>query len=100
MASLAPASLKHWAMAQAMLRLFAIPKITAFLPCMLSIGAPSSGSVKPNRISGRAPEREWRVAAPVVGSLHEVYGPLVRAFIKIIGAFKWLRGRSPIKAGA
>src|SRR5580765_8946658 len=42
MASFAPASLKRWAMAQAMLRLLATPNITAFFPCMLSITSSSA----------------------------------------------------------
>src|SRR5260370_39381172 len=37
MASFAPAWLRLWAMAQAMLRLLATPNTTAFFPCMLSI---------------------------------------------------------------
>src|SRR5215472_8754837 len=37
MARLAPAWLSAWAMAQAMLRLFATPNTTAFFPCMVSI---------------------------------------------------------------
>src|SRR5215813_10901994 len=49
MASRAPASVKRWAMAQAMLRLFASPQTTALRPCRLIMK--NLTSLKPDRIT-------------------------------------------------
>src|ERR1051325_5210938 len=59
MARRAPASLRRWAMAQAMERLLATPKMTAFLPCMLNIDFLEGETGQDNRNDGR-----WGVGAP------------------------------------
>src|SRR5262249_38004536 len=91
MASRAPASLKLWAIAQAMLRLLRNPNTTAFFPFMLSIAlSPRINETEKDNRMGREQGR-W---SPGGGLQHAA--PSVAAFLPNVPK---LSLKSPFRAG-